>query len=202
MLFCFSANKNTWVYFYNFDKKLKEFKLIKSFIVDFNIDRILCFNNNDIIVLINKKDENEDVLKAGKFYRKKIDYLIHTYFHGGNNTNFYKFKDRKDVAIMIITRNCQIVFYNCYRKELIFKYKFKRDMFDKSYLFKKDILILVPDPDDINQVTLFIRISKNYKLILQNIIKFGPNINVKIYESKNKRILLYYNKILEIGYED
>ena len=209
LLFCFSANKNTWVYFYNFDKKLKEFKLIKSFIVDFNIDRILCFNNNDIIVLINKKDlgiiksnENEDVLKAGKFFRKKIDSLIKPYFYNGNNVNFYKFKDRKDVAIMIITRNCQIVFYNCYRKEMIFKYKFKRNMFDKSYLFKKDILIFVPNPDDINQVTLFIRISKNYKLILENIIKFGPNINVKIYEDKNKRILLDYNKILELGYEN
>ena len=136
LLFCFKDNINTWIYIYKFDKnnKTNKFNLIKSFIVDFEIKSLICFDKNNIIILINDKqfgiiqtNENEEILKKGKFFKKSLnDYAV----------RFLKYMDKQNKAIMIIVLSKKIYFFNCLYKQIILSQELDYS-YDTCYLFKK-----------------------------------------------------------------
>ena len=207
LLFCFKDDKNTWINIYKFNKnnEKNKFNLIKSFIVDFEIKSLICFDKNDIIVLINDKEfgiiqtnENEEILKKGKFFKKSLnDYAV----------RFLKYMDKQNKAIMIIVLSKKIYFFNCLYKQIILSQELDYS-YDTCYLFKKKILILAIGLT--SQDNYFLKIKDNLKITLEYIVKndhhlswcLGGSGAMRIYEEKNKRILLDFMNIYEFSYEN
>ena len=222
LFFCFKDNKNTWINIYKFNKNnaSKKFNLIKSLIIDFEISNLLLFDNNDIIVLINNigfgiihSNENEDILRGGKFYRKNFDSLEKIQEEEKINLveRLFNYIDEKNKSIMIIIMYKRIYFYNCIYKEIILCQELKCS-YNTCYLFKQNILIL--SPEDSRKETLFFKIYEDLKITLEyafiNDIHlsrsiFGNSIigHKRIYEEKNKRLLFDDNRaIFEFSYEN
>jgi len=206
LLFCFKDDKITWINIYKFNKnnEKNKFNLIKSFIVDFEIKSLICFDKNDIIVLINDKEfgiiqtnENEEILKKGKFFKKSLnDYAV----------RFLKYMDKQNKAIMIIVLSKKIYFFNCLYKQIILSQEIDYP-YDTCYLFKKKILILAIGRTF--QDNYFLKIKDNLKITLEYIVKNDHHISwclgggaMRIYEEKNKRILLDFMNIYEFSYEN
>ena len=175
---------------------------------------------NEIIILINKEEfgiiqnsENEETLKDGKFYRKKLDSLEKIQEEEQINIykRFFNYIDEKNKSIMIIILYKRIYFYKCIYMEIMLCQELKCS-YITCYLFKKNILIL--SPENSKEATLFFKINDDLKITLEYAFindihlsryKFGNGIigPKRIYEEKNKRLLFDDSRSLfEFSYEN
>ena len=206
----FIYNNLIWINIYKFNKNnIDKFDLEYSFYINFNIKRMICLENNDIIIVNNRAHFGliKDYKEKGNFYSRKI---VNEY------ANIHILIDKINKAIILIQSTLgKFHAYDCINNQIVFVYNpfFKKENIQMnniqyfipkgqlinvySFLIKKRFFIIV------NQSKCFFYTIKRGKISLFLEIKINDikyNTNVVLNEKGKSFLIEGKEKAYEFNY--